>query len=462
MICNLKFEKPQFFIRKYLKFVLNIWMFTKINACLYRKTKPHIAHLKQNNIMQKLQLLVLCLFSTFLAFPKGIEEKKSEVKTETKTEAKVETKTEGEEDKKGSFTFSGYIDSYYIGNFNKPASRSNLGAYYARAFDQKAGQISLGLVQTKMQYSNEKSDVVVDLAFGPNADLGNYGNVLGALGSNTNTALAIKQAYFNWKATSKLTFTAGQFGTHIGYEVIDAPVNFNYSLSNLFNNGPFYHIGLKGTYAFSDKVSLMLGLVNNVDNLNDNNRKKGLISQLFINPAKGWNVYLNFINSNEANADDNGNTPDAHYRVFDLVTTLQATDKFLIGANAAFGSQKGSYQGSAALTESTPWGGAAGYLSYAASDLFSIGARYEYFDNTSGARALLNRLGNGTSVNSLTLTGNFTLADGHLLIKPEFRMDSYKKLTGTGESGRQQFEDSKGGFTKNSQSTLGLAFIYKF
>lgn len=130
--------------------------------------------------------------------------------------------------------------------------RKNLGvAGTARAFDQKAGQFSLGFVQTKMQYSNDKSDVVVDLAFGPNPDLGNYGNVLGALGSNTGTALAIKQAYFNWKATDKLTLTAGQFGTHIGYEVIDAPVNYNYSLSNLFNDGNLYHTGVKGTYASS-------------------------------------------------------------------------------------------------------------------------------------------------------------------------------------------------------------------
>ena len=87
--------------------------------------------------------------------------------------------------------------------------------------------------------------------------------------------------------------TAGQFGTHIGYEVIDAPANFNYSLSNLFNNGPFYHTGVKATYAFTDKVSLMAGVVNNVDGLGDNNRKKGIIAQLFISPVAGWNVYLN-------------------------------------------------------------------------------------------------------------------------------------------------------------------------
>ena len=86
----------------------------------------------------------------------------------------------------------------------------------------------------------------------------------------------------------------------MGCEVIDAPVNYNYSLSNLFNNGPFYHIGLKAQYAFSDRASLMVDLVNNVDNLNDNDKKKGLISQPFISPAANWSVYLNAIVSNEA------------------------------------------------------------------------------------------------------------------------------------------------------------------
>jgi hypothetical protein len=61
----------------------------------------------------------------FYGFSQG---KQTESKTETKTEAKVEGKTEGEEEKK-TFTFSGYTDSYYIGNFNKPASQAqNLGA----------------------------------------------------------------------------------------------------------------------------------------------------------------------------------------------------------------------------------------------------------------------------------------------------------------------------------------------
>ncbi|WP_234733994.1 porin [Tellurirhabdus bombi] len=398
--------------------------------------------------MKKKILLASCMLVAFLS----------------KAQDSTSVVTAVEEADKGKFTFSGYIDSYYSGNLNSPKSRSNLGAAgTARVFDQRSGQISLGLVQTRIGYSTNKSDVVIDLAFGPNADLGNYGNVIGPLGEGS-TALSIKQAYFNWKASEKFTLTAGQFGTHIGYEVIDAPVNFNYSLSNLFNNGPFYHVGVKGTYAFSDKASLMLGVVNGVDNMNDNNRSKGLIGQLFLAPASGWSVYLNGIVSNEANDDENGNKVAGAYSVFDLATTYQVTEKFFVGLNAAIGSQKKDFQGFEPLktTGSSSWGGVALYSNYAITSNFALGARYEYFDNTDGARGLRNFNEMGTSVNAFTLTGNISAADGHLLIKPEFRLDSYAKVKATGAENVQQFEDKNGEFTKSSQATVGLAFIYKF
>lgn len=370
----------------------------------------------------------------------------------------------------GKFTFSGYMDTYYFGNFNNPRSQSNLGLNgtnvgNARAFDQRAGQFGIGLIQAKAVYTADKVDAVMDLTFGPFSDLGNYGNNVGLLGTPGSTALAIKQAYIVFKASSKLSFTAGQFGTHIGYEVIDAPVNYNYSLSNLFNNGPFYHIGLKGQYAFSDRAYLMLGVVNNVDNLFDNNKKKGLIGQFFFSPVSGWNVYLNGIVSNEAsqdipNASGTGvavSADDANYSLFDLTTTYQITPKFFLGLNAATGSQKGDYQntgflGTGSPTEARTWGGVAVYANYALTDKFGLGARYETFDNKSGVRALTDAAGNGASVNSITITGNITAADGHILLKPELRLDSYSAV---------KFEKNDASLTK-SQTTLGMAAIFKF
>ena len=246
----------------------------------------------------------------------------------------------------GKFTFSGYMDTYYFSNFNNPQSQSNLGlGGPARAFDQRSGMFGIGLIQAKAMYTADKVDAVMDLTFGPNSDLGNYGNNIGPLGPGS-TALAIKQAYIVFKATPKLSFTAGQFGTHIGYEVIDAPVNYNYSLSNLFNNGPFYHIGLKAQYAFSDRASLMLGLVNNVDNLYDNNKKKGLIGQFFFSPVANWSVYLNGIISNEGSAPVP--TPEtvvvpanmARYQLYDLTTTYQIYAEIFSGTECRCGFAK--------------------------------------------------------------------------------------------------------------------------
>lgn len=393
-----------------------------------------------------------------------------------------EEKAKAEEEEDGKFSVSGYLDTYYFTNFNKPASRDNMGqSGVGRGFDRRVDQFALGMVQTVFKYTNSKSEVIADLAFGPSAQYGNYGNVpvmapaYGyAIGNDTWSSVMIKQAYFKYNATDKLSFIAGQFGTHIGYEYIDAPLNFFYSINHTFNSGiPFYHTGLKSTYAFSDKVSLMLGVVNGFDYVYDNNRSKGLIGQLSLVPVEGLSVYFNYINSNESNADATGQTPEGNFTVYDLNGGYQASDKLFIGYWFMYGTQKGTLGAPGTfipadgnVDEKKSWYGANLYLTYAFSDAFSLGFRGEHFDNKDGARGLRNVDSSGqalgASCNTYTLTGSFTLADGHLLLKPELRMDVFNKLSGTGNEQSQQFMDADGLYSKNGQTTLGMAAIYKF
>jgi hypothetical protein len=442
------------------------------------------------HILKYASLLYIILISGTSALAQENIVVASAVKPKVKQEEKIvtqgdlaENKQEEEEKKEdGEFSVSGYLDTYYFTNFNKPASRDNMGqSGVGRGFDRRVDQFSLGMVQTVFKYTNSKSEVVADLAYGPSAQYGNYGNVPNmspaygySLGNDTWSSVMIKQAYFKYNATDKLSFIAGQFGTHIGYEYIDAPLNFFYSINHTFNSGiPFYHTGVKATYAFSDKVSLMVGGVNGFDYVYDNNRAKGIISQLTLTPAEGLSIYFNFINSNESNADAQGNTPAGRFTVYDLNGGYQLTEKLLLGYWFMYGSQKGTLgapgtfipaDGNVDVVKS--WYGANLYLMYAFSDVFSLGFRGEYFNNESGARGLRNidSAGQavGASAETFTLTGSFTLADGHLLLKPEFRMDVFSKMSGTGNESSQQFMDANGDFTKNSQSTLGLAAIYKF
>jgi len=392
--------------------------------------------------------------------------------------------TEAPKEEKPKITMSGYIDSYYLTAFNSPKSGNlmgtgnNGGSYFAgRAFDRLTDQFALGLVQTKFAYSDSHSDLVIDLTFGPNAELGNFGNqrmmpggyATGFFPSNGNqnvlygSSASIKQAYFTWKATSKLSFTVGQFGTHIGYEVIDAPVNFHYSLSNLFNNGPFYHIGAKANYTLGDNAALMVGIVNNWDALTDWKKQKSAIAQFYFKPVDGWNVYVNYIGGHNDDGFKIPGSSNAAYtytlagynrQLFDLTTGYQVTEKFYVGLNAAYGWYKFNTANSTeesdvktAYGSTNPsWGGAALYLSSVLSDIFSVGVRLEHFSDTHAVRYI------GATNNSVTITVPITLADGHVIVKPEFRADA---------SPTKIYED-KDGLATAKQQTLGLAFIYKY
>ena len=336
--------------------------------------------------------------------------------------------------------FSGYVDTYYFANFS--GAQSNLGASgFERIFDQKANNFQVGLAQMKTTYTTSKVTGVIDLTFGNHGDLGNYGNKFSPLGENIGTTgLAIKQAYIGWKMSNKLTLSAGQYGTHVGYEVIDAPVNFNYSLSNMFGNGPFYHTGVKLDFAASSKVGLMFGITNGLDSKDDNNKAKGLQAQVSLKPKDGLSIYLNYFGSDES-TDDKKDV----YSWFDLTTSYQVTEKFLVGVNAVTGNNNGG-----------SWGGAALYLNGSVSEKFGLGTRIEHFSNKNGAIFLVDKNGDGVATTGITLTGNYKVSS-NLLFKPEYRFDSYKNVKNT-----FQIYDKDGKLNKKPQSTLGAALIFYF
>jgi hypothetical protein len=347
-------------------------------------------------------------------------------------------------------TVSGYVDTYYFANLNGTSGLgSNLGASgFERIFDQNANSFQVGLAQMMTTYESGSVTGVIDLVFGNHADLGNYGNVVSPLGGN-GSALAVKQAYMSWAASDVVSITAGQFGTNVGYEVIDAPANFNYSLSNLFGNGPFYHTGIKIDVAPSENFGLMVGLNNGLDSKDDNNKSKGFMGQVYLAPTDGWDVYLNYFGTNEGTKEDPSN-----YSWFDITTSYQVTDNFLIGLNAVpYGALKTD-----AGTQS--WSGAALYLNGSLSEKFGLGVRAEYFDNSQGGIYLVDAnntgSGEGASVTSLTLTANVDITD-HLMFKPELRYDTYST-----ESGSAWLTDDVGAYTKNAQTTLGGALIFHF
>ena len=312
----------------------------------------------------------------------------------------------GQEEEKGKFTLSGTIDVYGTTNFTSDTGTPGI----LIADPSSANAFGLGFANTVFSYEKGKAGMVADIAFGPRAD-------------DANLAGAINQLYVYYQLNDKLTLTAGQFNTFLGYEVINPSANFNYTVSYLFNAGPFSHTGVKLDYAASEDLSLMVALTN-AHALTSANGNFADATQFGAQIGyKGQ--YLNFI----AGAVDDASAKD--WIFLDYTGGFDLSDSFYVGINAAYADSSDDNSG---------YYGAALYLQNAFSDKFSLGLRPEIFTATGATDA---------TVTAFTLTSNMSLTENFKFIT-DLRFDS---------SDDGLIEAFPG---KSSTSTLTLAAVYSF
>ncbi|MFT5166937.1 MAG: hypothetical protein ACI8P3_002169 [Saprospiraceae bacterium] len=330
--------------------------------------------------------------------------------------------SEEEVEKDQSFSISGFVDAYYQYSFNEQP--------FPTSFTETHNSFTLGMANVVLSKEG-KVGFVADLAVGPRAEVAN--------GYTGSTLSAIKQLYVTYSPSDKVTFTLGNFGTHVGYEVIDAPANVNYSTSYMFSNGPFYHTGLKVDFQATEYVGLMLGVLNDTDSKIDEVSGKHLGAQLsFVKDDLA--VFVNYLGGKDDEISFDTVTFDVKGHQIDITATFQATEEFGLGLNATTKTVVVSE------ADNTSWFGAAIYANYAISDKFTLGLRGEYIGDDDG-------LITGTLDNSIfdfTLSGNIKV--GALTLIPEFRVDV---------AGEEVFLDSDGEPTKTSAAVI-FAAVYAF
>ncbi|MCO6479016.1 MAG: porin [Phaeodactylibacter sp.] len=370
----------------------------------------------------KYTLILLLFFDTMLSAQDAEMANAGEL-----APAAAEPEAEAEEESGLPFEVSGFVDVYYAYSFSDEFP-SLTTRPLPTSFTETTNSFSLGMAN--LVFSKEgKVGFVADLAVGPRAEVAN--------GFSGTTLAAIKQLYVTYSPADWLTFTFGNYGTHVGYEVIDAPANINYSTSYMFSNGPFYHTGLKADIALSENFGAMVGLFDDTDSKFDFTPGKHFGAQLsYANESVG--VYLNYIGGKDVEGDSL--TSDVFGRQVDLTATFQASEKLGLGVNAT------SKTNAVEEGDNTSWFGAALYANYAFSELFTLGLRGEYIGDADGE---ILGLSDG-NVLSLTASGNFHI--GALTIIPEFRLDS---------ASDEVFPDDNGKLTRSLPVVL-LAAVYSF
>jgi Putative beta-barrel porin-2, OmpL-like. bbp2 len=301
-------------------------------------------------------------------------------------------------------TFSGSLDLYYRYNFANPTNGSFNNF---TSFTNSKNSFELGMATIRADHNWSKAGVTVELGFGRRAQEFSYNEAYntGFPGGSptTNFSLAnVVQAYVYYNLTDKIKLTAGKWGTHIGYEVVDAASNRNYSMGYMFSYGPFYNMGLKADVTLSSKTAFMVGISNPTDNTTTMSQNKMFIAQFSVLPNANWKFYLNYQGGSIGNSTTLGQ--------LDLVINGTISSKFGIGFNAT--DQWRSYADS-----SVSWWGAALYLNWDPSSLFGLTLRSEYFEDNS-------MVVTPGSFTEFTLTGAFHL--GKLTFMPELRYDYSK------------------------------------
>jgi len=337
------------------------------------------------------------------------------------------------QDSTKSLTISGSLDAYYRFNF------ANNGTNNYTSFTNSQNSFELGMASIRADASamNGKVTGVIDLGFGRRAEEFSYNDGVTVAGKNGFASLSnIKQLYATFSPSSTVKFTMGKFGTHVGYELLDAPLNRNYSMSYMFTNGPFFHTGLKADIT-AGPVGFMVGVTNFTDQSTSTIATKSVIAQVSGGSSNGnFKAFLNYVGSYGSDTKSLPGSLSSLSQV-DLVLTGKVSDQFNIGFN-------GTLQQRDNGVDNGSWKGAAVYLNVDPSAAVGLTLRSEYISDSK-------MIYFGTkNIFANTLSLNYKV--GPLVIIPEIRF----------ETAQSEIFLKNNGTDSKSTATALLAAVYSF
>jgi hypothetical protein len=325
-----------------------------------------------------------------------------------------------------STELGGLVDGYYSWN----STRSP--ALY-RSFDTAHNAFTVSMAEvwwTKTPTEDSRAGFKIRLNFGPAATAINF--------NEPNKDLAnVQEGFVSYLAPvgKGLQFDFGKFVTNAGAEVMEAKDDWNYSRSLLFQNAvPIYHAGLRATYTVNDTVSVMTGVVNGWNNVNENNTGKTLMASITVKLTAPLSIAENYITGPEKPG-----TNEGWRHLSDTVISYTVNPKVSVLGNIDYGQEP--FDGT-----TNYWWGVAGYVKYQATPVVALVPRFEYFDDPQGNQTLTaQKLKSATFTLELKPVANFVW-------RIEYR----------GDFSDQEVFTSDTGVAMKRQQSLIFALLYSF
>lgn len=332
-------------------------------------------------------------------------------------------------------TFSGNLDFYLQHNFNNPAIVPSTGNVLRpaqtkiRYYDIYSDSFQLNAAALSVRKAASPVGFQIDFAFGSWADQ----NSADEVGKHLATA------FITFKPMDRFTINVGKLNTHMGLELPYAQDNFNYSRMFLYGYGlPFWHTGVQLAYEWSDQLTTSF-FVNNgwAIDLYDNNNTKSVGAQVVYKPSDTVTLVYGMISGPEQAGDD-VNVRTTH----NFNASWKAAQSLTLALDSVYGRDTTA----AGLQE---WSAVAAMAKVMLTSDFWLSPRFEIFNDK-----------NGYLISGVT-GGRHQLYGATLTATKDWGKGFETRLEARHDRSNQAVFSSSGA-NLNYQTTLTLAFLYRF
>ncbi|MBL7817360.1 MAG: porin [Saprospiraceae bacterium] len=280
-----------------------------------------------------------------------------------------------------SLIFSGYIETYYGGDFNKSPSHERPSFMYNH---NRSHEFNINLVYLKAAYSSSAIRANLSLMTGTYANA----NLVAEQGVLKN----IYEANIGIKLSKTTWLDVGVLPSHIGFESAISKDCWSLTRSILAENSPYYESGARLTYAPNDKWTLVGLVLNGWQRIRrvDGNNTPAFGTQIVFKPnGKTTLNYSTFVGSDK---------PDSarQMRIFhNLYGIFQVSEKF----GLTLGFDIGTEQKNKNSSEVNVWYAPILIGKYTINDKWAIAGRIENYTDKQGVIISNDFLINGFSAN---------------------------------------------------------------
>jgi len=359
--------------------------------------------------------------------------------------------------------FRGWIDTYFVGNFNDP-TRSVVEANQSqsvlksrdltiegRTFDVRDRSFSFSLAELEVEKVPDVGGVgfKLDLAFGDTQDI-IVDTIKAASGRSSVSDFDryVQHASLSYVAPigRGIRLDIGKFVTHIGGETIASIKNHNYSHGFFYTYAiPFQDSGIRVRYDWTDTFYTEFYVVNGWNVTSDNNKAKSFGPAIGWAPSSQFSVYFNYLVGNEQT--DNDKVFNNLRHLFDAQVNFAPIEPLNFHLNLDYAWEENAING----VDNARWGGVTGWVRYRVNKAFEPTLRVEWYRDEDGFTT-----GVVQTLVSVTLTMNYKIGFGkfaNILLRPEYRFDH----------SNEDFFTHKDDFrSRKTQHTLGIGAVVYF